>query len=115
MAEEYYNAIEENTNTYVEWNKLSDIGNDLITYSDTDIKNQIEKIQNLRSQVTWEGADAESSLKGFDEFMTEMQKVSQGVKQYGQFLNGVAGSYKDTSNKIQTTFETEVYQKRGVE
>ena len=44
--------------------------------------------------------------------MTEMQKVSQGIKQYGQFLNGVAGSYKDTSNKIQDKFETEIYQRK---
>ena len=76
----------ENTNTYVEWNKLNSIGEDLINYSTTDIQNQIDKIQNLRKKVNWEGADAESSLKGFDEFMTEMGKVTQGIKQYGQFL-----------------------------
>ncbi len=102
----------ENTDTYVEWNQLDGIGDDLINYSTTDIQNQIEKIQNLRKQVNWEGADAESSLKGFDEFMTEMGKVTQGVKQYGQFLKGVAGSYKDTSHKIQDKFETEIYQRK---
>ncbi len=100
---------------YVEWNKLDDVGNDLVNYAENDIKSQIERIQDLRKQVNWEGADAESSLQGFDEFMVEMQKVTQGVSQYGKFLKGVAGSYKNTSNNIKNKFENEVYQRNGAE
>ena len=105
--------IENGDSTYVEWNKLSDKGNELVAYSEKDIKNQIEKIQELRKQVTWEGADAEASLQGFDEFMGEMQKLSVGLSRYGKFLNGAAESYKDTSNKIKNKFENDIYKREA--
>jgi uncharacterized protein YukE len=104
-----YNVSNSDT-TMVKWDELYSAGQDLANYSENDIKNQIEKIQELRKQVNWEGADAESSLKGFDEFMTEMQKLSQGLAKYGKFLQAAAGQYKDTSNKIKDKFENEVYQ-----
>ena len=97
--------------TFVKWNELDSIGQDLINYAENDIKGQIEKIQELRKQVNWEGADAESSLKGFDEFMGEMQKLTAGLSKYGTFLTKAAVSYKDTSNKIKNTFENDVYKR----
>ena len=109
-----YNGVTgavEGATTMVKWDELEATGQDLVKYATTDIKNQIEKIQELRKQVTWEGADAESSLKGFDEFMVEMQKLSQGLSKYGGFLCAAANQYKDTSNNIKNKFENEIYQR----
>ena len=100
-----------NESTLVKWNELESTGQDLMTYSENDIKNQIEKIQALRKQVNWEGADAEASLKGFDEFMDEMQKLSQGLSKYGMFLTKAANSYRETSNNIKNTFENDIYKR----
>lgn len=90
---------------YVDWNKLSELGIDLTSYAENDITNQINKILDLKNQVNWEGADAESSMQGFETFMTEMQKLALAIKQYGLFLSGVSEKYKGTSDKIRNEFE----------
>ena len=94
---------------YVDWNKLDELGTELVSYAENDITNQINLIMELKNQVTWEGSDAESSMQGFVKFMTDMQKMAQATKQYGLFLRGVSEKYKQTSNKIRNTFETEIY------
>lgn len=95
---------------YVDWNKLDELGVELTGYAENDITNQINKILELKNQVNWEGADADASMKGFADFMDEMQKLALGVKQYGQFSRGVAEKYKGTSNRIRNAIE-EVYMK----
>ncbi len=97
---------------YVDWDKLDELGLELTGYAENDIANQINKILELKNQVNWEGADAESSMQGFTNFMNEMQKLALATKQYGQFSRGVAEKYKGTSNTIKNTFETQVYQTR---
>lgn len=94
---------------YVEWNKVDELGTELITYSENDLTDQINRILELKNQVTWEGADADSSMQGFTTFMNEMQKLALATKQYGLFLRGVAEKYKGTSETIKNTFENEVY------
>ena len=101
--------------TYVEWNQLNDVGEDLVNYAEKDIADQIAKTRELRNQITWEGEDADEVLKGYDEFMEEMEKVTEGVKNYGKFLSSVSESYKNTSNNIRDTFKNEVFQKKGSE
>ena len=95
------------------WDETEQYGTDIKNYAQNDIKGQLELIKSLRSQVNWEGAEAEASLKGYDEFLDEMQKLVTGFTKYGNFLCDTAATYKNTSSKIKNTFENEVYVKRG--
>jgi len=94
---------------YVEWDKVNETGEELISYSENEILNQIKLINDLKKQATWEGADADTSMQGFTQFMTDMEKLSEAIKRYGQFLTGVAAKYKSTSNSIKNIFENEIY------
>ena len=99
--------------TLVKWGPLQDSGDRLINYADNDIRGQLNKIKSLRSRVTWEGADGEASLQGFDNFLDEMQKLADAIRKYGQFLGATAQEYQHTSGTIQNTFENQIYQRRA--
>ena len=75
---------------YVEWDRVNETGEELISYSENEILNQIKLINDLKKQANWEGADADASMAGFTNFMTDMEKLSEAIKRYGQFLIGVA-------------------------
>jgi len=94
---------------YVEWDKVNEVGEELVAYSENDILNQIKLINDLKNQANWEGADADASMAGFTKFMNDMEKLSEAIKRYGQFLEGVASKYRSTSNSIKNIFENEVY------
>lgn len=93
---------------FIDWNKVDELGQDLINYAENDLKNQIEGILQLKNNITWEGADADTAMQGFTGFMQNMQKLNLGTKQYGMFLKGVSEKYKTTTNEVKNTFEEEL-------
>ena len=92
----------------VDWNKLDELGNELVMYADNDLTNQINLILNLKNSVVWEGNDADEVLSEFTNLMAQVQKMVLATKQYGLFLKGVADKYKLTNNKVRSSFASDV-------
>ena len=89
---------------------MYDLGEKLSSYENKDIREQIQKMRELRKKVTWEGSDADVSLQGYDEFVNEMEKLAQGVDRYGEFLKHASDEYKQTRTAIKNEFN-DIYHK----
>ncbi|MBO5375509.1 MAG: hypothetical protein J6A52_01500 [Bacilli bacterium] len=92
----------------VDWNKLDELGNELIMYADFDLTNQVNLIMNLKNSATWEGDTAVEVMQEFTNLMQQVQKMILATKKYGLFLKNVADKYKQTNNKVRNTFEADV-------
>ena len=92
----------------VDWNKLDELGNELIMYADFDLTNQVNLIMNLKNSATWECDTAVEVMKEFTNLMQKVQKMILATKKYGLFLKNVADKYKQKYNKVRNTFEADV-------
>ena len=93
----------------VAWTPLQAQALDIRKYATNEIQGQLDKIQSLRNKCTWEGADGEESLQGFDNFMKEMSKLPTALTKYADFLDRVAGTYAETSSAVRSTFSNDIY------
>lgn len=92
----------------VDWNKLDELGNELIMYADFDLTNQVNLIMNLKNSATWEGDTAVEVMQEFTNLMKQVQNMILATKKYGLFLKNVADKYKQTNNKVRNSFEADV-------
>lgn len=92
----------------VDWNKLDELGNELIMYADYDLTNQVNLIMSLKNSATWEGDTATEVMQEFTNLMQQVQNMILATKKYGLFLKNIADKYKQTNNKVRNSFEADV-------
>lgn len=92
----------------VDWNKIDELGSELILYADNELTNQVNVIMDLKNSVVWEGAAADEVLKEFMTMISKIQKMILATKKYGLFLKGVADKYKQANNNIRNAFDMDV-------
>ena len=66
---------------------------------------KLERILNLKNQVTWTGVDSDAAMAKFQAIITELGKVATAVGQYGKFLNAAADSMAESQSAVKSVFE----------
>jgi len=93
------------SNQMVNWTRCDEEGAAIITYSEQEISNQLNKILELKKKVDWEGADSDAAMKEYTSFLNQLQVIADATKQYGGFMKAVGEKYRQTSGRIQNSFD----------
>lgn len=85
--------------------ELSDSSNKLINYSKNDINDKINEIKALADSIKWSGPAHDSFMIGFNEKITEVQKLNSKLELLGKFLTHAHDNYDETRKDVNKSWE----------
>lgn len=78
---------------------------ELVSYSENNIKNKIEELKELTNGFVWEGKAHNSYVAGYNKRINKLLELNEGMTKIGKFLFSVKDSYQDANNKINNAYE----------
>ncbi len=85
--------------------ELADSSNKLVNYSKNDINDKINEIKALAESIKWSGPAHNRFMIGFNEKITEVQKLNNKLELLGRFLTHAHDSYDETRKDVNKSWE----------
>lgn len=89
---------------------------ELVNFSENNIKNKIEELRELTNGFVWEGKAHNSYIAGYNKRIDKLVSLNEGLTKIGKFLFSVKDNYQDANNRINNAYEEllEEFKKLGI-
>ena len=85
--------------------ELSDASNRLVNYSKNDINNKIAEIKAIGESINWVGPAHDKFISGFDKQITNLNRLNDKIRLFGEYLDHAYESYNDTNNDVHKSWD----------
>ena len=86
-------------------NELEETGNELISYSQNNIANEIEKLKLASNNFVWQGPAYNSFIAGYNAKIENLIRMNNSLTILAKYMLIVKENYSDTNEKINNAYE----------
>ena len=84
---------------YVNMGKLDELGDEILTLAEQNIRGKIDQIINLKDKYEWIGKGSDAYFTKYKEIMTTLYDYSDMVEIFGYFLKYVSEDYSNARSE----------------
>ena len=85
--------------------ELEEKENEIVSYSQTNIKEKIDELNKLTNGFIWEGKAHDSYIMGYNKKINKLLELNEGLTKIGKFLLSVKDNYQDANNRVNNAYE----------
>ena len=85
--------------------ELEEKENEIVNYSENNIKGKIDELSGLTNNFVWEGKAHDSYIGGYNKRINKLIELNNGLTKIGKFLLSVKDNYQDANNKVSNAYE----------
>lgn len=85
--------------------ELEEKENEIVNYSQTNIKEKIDELNKLTNGFIWEGKARDSYIMGYNKKINKLLELNEGLNKIGKFLLSVKDNYQDANNRVNNAYE----------
>lgn len=85
--------------------ELEEKENEIVNYSENNIKGKIDELNKLTNNFVWEGKAHDSYVGGYNKRINKLIELNNGLTKIGKFLLSVKDNYQDANNKVSNAYE----------
>lgn len=78
---------------------------ELINFSQKNIKEKIDELKLLTNDFVWQGKAHDSYIRGYNNRINKIEELNNNLTKIANFLLSVKDNYHNVNEKINTTYE----------